>query len=274
MAVKMIGLDLDGTLLNRDRGISPRDREALLKAAELGVHIVPVTGRPIAGLPEALNDITIDCTITSNGATVCRSGEAVITHHFSGETCAELLRRFNGRYHIAEIFIGGMGYEDERSYRNTAAQFEFTPIMEYFRKSRRVVKDVYALLEGADVEELAVMCENVEQCDELLSELKVFPTLKAARPMPSYLEIMAADGGKGTALSELGSMLGIRTEDIMAIGDSDNDADMLMKVGVPVAMGNAAESLKAIAAYITDDNAHDGVAAAVEKFVLTAEENT
>lgn len=272
MAVKMIGLDLDGTLIGKDRGISARDREALLKAAALGVHIVPVTGRPIAGLPEALKDIKIDCTITSNGATVCHNGEVVIKHHFSGDTCAELLRRFDSRYSIAEIFIGGMGYEDERSYRNTAAQFEFTPIMEYFKKSRRVVEDIYALLAVSEIEELAVMCESPAQCEELLAELKAFPTLKAARPMPSYLEIMASDGGKGTALNELAARFGIERGEIMAVGDSDNDADMLMKAGVPVAMGNAAESLKRIACFVTEDNAHDGVAAAVEKFVLSAED--
>lgn len=273
MAVKMIGLDLDGTLIGKDRSISARDRDALIKAAEQGVHIVPVTGRPISGLPETLKEIKIDCTITSNGATVCHNGETVITHHFPGETCAELLRRFDDRYSIAEIFIGGMGYEDERSYRNTAAQYEFTPIMEYFKKSRRVAADIYALLAVSEVEELAVMCETTEQCDELLDELKAFPMLKAARPMPCYLEIMASDGGKGTALNELAESFGIERSEIMAVGDSDNDADMLMKAGIPVAMGNAADSLKRIALFVTEDNAHGGVAAAVEKFVLFAEEN-
>lgn len=269
MAIKMIGLDLDGTLIDKSRDISVRNREVLLKAAERGVHIVPVTGRPLHGLPEALDELIIDCTITSNGATVRHNGIEIITHHFPSVICAELLRRFDGRYRIAEIFIGGMGYEDELSYQNTAAQFEFTPIMEYFIKSRRVVRDVYSLLQGCEaVEELAVMCDSTEQCDELMAVLRDFPSLKAARPMPCYLEIMAADGGKGTALIELGAVFGIDRREIMAVGDSDNDADMLRKVGLPIAMGNAADSLKEIAAFVASDNAHDGVAEAVEKFVL------
>ena len=85
---------------------------------------------------------------------------------------------------------------------------------------------------------------------------------------PTFLEIMPQGVDKGEGIRRLGELYGIGTDEIMALGDSQNDLDMLKAAGFPVAMANAAEEVKAAAAYVTASNDDDGVAAAVEKFVL------
>lgn len=270
MSVKIIGLDIDGTLLTPERTISPRTVAALSAAAAMGVHIVPVTGRPLSGLPAALSELhSIDYAITSNGASVWHYGALTMQHRFPSDVCAELLRRLDGMYSLAEVFIDGFGYLPQKTFDHFVEKNKAVPFVEYFKQSRRGVPDIYAFLEvQSSVEEIAVMFRSVESCEKALEILADFSMLKAARPMANYLEIMSADGGKGTSLNKLGALLGVTPDEIMAIGDSDNDADMLKKIGIPIAMGNAAESLKQIACFVTADNANDGIALAVEKFVL------
>ena len=123
------------------------------------------------------------------------------------------------------------------------------------------------LLEREDLEELALRCLGAEEGDAVAELLRAYPQLKAARPTPFYTEIVSVQAGKGRTLEELGSLLGLGLEEIMAVGDSDNDREMLMKAGLPVAMGNAGEKLKKLARYVTADNEHDGVAQAIYKFI-------
>ena len=86
--------------------------------------------------------------------------------------------------------------------------------------------------------------------------------------MPTFLEIMPSGVDKGKGIRRLGELYGITADEIMALGDSQNDLDMLKAAGFPVAMTNAADEVKAVASYVTASNDDDGVAAAVEKFVL------
>lgn len=270
MAVRIIGLDIDGTLLTPERSISARTRAALLEAASQGVHIVPVTGRPLFGIPEALNDdLGIDYIISSNGASVWRGGELVLQHRFAPAVGGELLRALDGVYSMAEVFIDGIGYVSPKSLDFAVARYGSGPFLDYFMKSRRCVPDIYAHLAGVSgIEEIALMCRGEASCEKAAAALSCFPSLKYARPVSGYFEVVARDGGKGAALLKLGELLGVSADEIMAVGDSDNDVDMLSRVGVPVAMGNADDRLKDIAAFITADNSNDGVAVAVEKFVL------
>lgn len=271
MAIKIIGLDIDGTLINSNKKITPRTVDALMAAAERGVYIVPVTGRPLCGMPGELKKLPcIEYIISNNGASTWKNGSLISSCRFSAADCAALLRAFGDNYCIAEVYIDGMGYESQASFVETRRRFEGTPMMDYFIKSRRVV-DLYKMLDEEQpfVEEVSVMCNTDEEFEKLTEVIKDFPQLKYSNPLPYYMEIIAADSGKGNALLQLGRRLGIDISEIMAFGDSDNDAGMIRKAGFPVAMGNAAEKLKKLARFITEDNDHDGIAVAVERFVLS-----
>lgn len=269
MAIKLIALDLDGTLLNEAKEITAPVQEALLYAAARGVHIVPVTGRPYLGIPRQLMDLgCVDYAVSSNGASVWRGERRIISHPIAMELCGELLEKLRGQYIMEELFMDGAGYISPESYRKAEKLHAGTPFWDYYKESRRVDAELERrLMEREGLEELALRCCGREDGDAIAEILGAYSQLKAARPTPFYTEIVSAQAGKGKTLEELGALLGLGLEEIMAVGDSDNDREMLMKAGLPVAMGNAGEELKKLARYVTEDNEHDGVARAIYRFV-------
>ncbi len=108
---------------------------------------------------------------------------------------------------------------------------------------------------------------NVE-LEKLKMKLEKYPILELAMSTSGYIEITHRDAKKGLALEQLCRHLGISMEDVMAIGDNVNDSSMLSKVGLPVAVGNAKEEIRQMAKYVTASNDDNGVAQAVEKWVL------
>lgn len=269
MAIKLIALDLDGTVLNEEKKITEPVAEALKYAAGRGVYIVPVTGRPYGGIPRELMDMDcVDYAVSSNGASAWRGDTKIISHPVPAQLCRELLEKLRGMYIMEELFMDGAGYVSPESYKKAEQLHAGTAFWEYYKKSRRVDPELERrLLEREDLEELALRCLGAEEGDAVAELLGAYPQLKAARPTPFYTEIVSVQAGKGRTLEELGSLLGLGLEEIMAVGDSDNDREMLMKAGVPVAMGNAGEELKKLARYVTADNEHDGVAQAIYKFI-------
>lgn len=118
------------------------------------------------------------------------------------------------------------------------------------RKNKLNVTKVYAIGER-------------EVLERALAEIRPLPGITITSSGADNFEILPAGADKGRALTRLGEMLGVTPAEMAAIGDSDNDAEMLRAVGMPVAMGNAAPALKALAKYVTADCDHDGVAQAV-----------
>ena len=102
-----------------------------------------------------------------------------------------------------------------------------------------------------------------QDLEQALKSIRLLSDITITSSGSDNFEVMPAGVDKGTALVRLGEMLGIAPEEMVAIGDSDNDAAMLRAVGMPVAMGNADPALKALAQYITADCDHDGVAQAI-----------
>ena len=165
MAVKMIGLDIDGTLLDPRKRLTEPVREALEYAAARGVHIVPVTGRPYLGIPRELREM--DCIryfISSNGASTWHGEQLVMSRRFPAGLCLKLLEALNGLYSVGEIFVEGQGFVSRKSYENGERLYGSSSFLKYFRETRRIAEDMEGLIrEAGELEELAVRCENVEQ---------------------------------------------------------------------------------------------------------------
>ena len=109
---------------------------------------------------------------------------------------------------------------------------------------------------------------DMKEREQAWQELKQFDSLELVASLKYNIEINAAGVNKGKGLLELGEILGISREEIMAFGDGDNDIAMLREVGFGVAMQNADEEVKAVADYVTGSNDEDGVAKAIARFVL------
>ena len=271
--IRMIGLDLDGTLLTRKKELTAGNRAALEKAAENGVYIVPVTGRPLSGIPTQVMELDfIRYAITSNGAvTTDRAcGKTIRERCMSRETAEKTLRAAQGERIILEYFTGGYGYHDSVTHELLWKKFENTPILRYLEKSRIPVEDLYGRLRESrrGIENLSIMCPTPEVKESILSRVKGIEGIRIIYPWPTDLEITSMDADKGEALLSLAAGLGINREEVMAMGDGNNDLGLMNAAGVSVAMGNSAPEVLEAADFQTSDNEHEGVAEAIRYHVL------
>lgn len=276
--IRIIGLDLDGTLLDEKKQITPRTRWALEKAAERGVVLVPVTGRPWTGIPQAVLELPgVRYLITSNGATIrdAKTGEHLLEHHIPHGLGLKVLSILKGYQVPHLLFFNGIGYGEEAVYRALFVKNRASPLLPYLLKTRRSVPgslgDFFRQGEKS-AEEFMVMAPSEERRDQVLAELQTFHGLSFAIPFPMDLEITAQGADKGEALLQLAQKLGLTPGSVMALGDSGNDLSLLRRAALPVAMGNATDEIKAASAFVTASNEEDGVALALEKFVLQDDE--
>ena len=141
--IRIIGLDLDGTVLTRKKELTAANRAALQEAAENGIYIVPVTGRPLSGVPEQIMDLPfIRYVITSNGAVTTdrSSGNVIRERYMTAETAHRTLVAAEGEGIIREYFAEGFGFHDAGTRKLLWKRFEGTPVLQYLKKSRVQVK--------------------------------------------------------------------------------------------------------------------------------------
>lgn len=275
MTIKLIALDLDGTTLNNDRVISERNRNALQQAAEKGVNIVIATGRPFSALPEDVFEIpAIRYVLTSNGASITDLKEDKTFYKnclspLAVEKSVELLRQHD---YVVECFVKGIAYIDRPYFEEVKRTGSSIRNIDYILKTRNPVDSIYDfMLEHRDeIENININFEDISEKPAMKEKLLTLPETTITSSFNHNLEIGGATTSKAEALSQMGKLLGIRQVEMMAIGDSPNDMAMMLASGMPVAVGNAEEEVKAIAKYVAPSNHEDGVADAVEKFVLNA----
>ena len=264
MTIKLIAIDIDGTLLDNQHQLLPEVSTTLKEKSAAGVKIVLCSGRPILGmLPyvEALGlNTTDEYTISYNGALVQHNGDQKV------------------------LIDHGLDYHDflrfERLSRELGVRMQAVDLTTIYTPNKRIspytVFDSYAtgvpLVYAAPTEfapetrfNKLTFSEEPELLDQALTQLP--PGLEEeyylVKSMPFYFDILNKHASKGRSLGELASYLGIKPEEVMAIGDNDNDVDMLHYAGVGIAMGNASTNAKAAATHITKTNQEAGVAHAI-----------
>ncbi len=270
---RMIGVDLDGTLLKSDKELAPYTREILRRAIDQGILVMPSTGRPLTGVPKDLLKFPgIKYAVTANGARVIdiTTGKPMVEELLPHDIASKLMDVFERYDSFREIYFDGVGYASKEALANISKYLELPPMANYIASTRIAVDDVREKFEEEDrpVDKIQALFTSVEDRDAARAEIQDIPGIEITGALPMNLEINAAGVNKGKAMIELGKVLGIPKEEIMAFGDGDNDLKMLKEVGVGVAMENAIESVKEAADYITLTNDEEGVARFIEKYVL------
>ncbi len=272
--IKMIGLDLDGTVFNEKKEITPHTRDVLAEAIRRGIVVLPATGRPQAGLPQQFLEIPgVRYALTANGSRILdlEKKETVYESLIPWKTALELIRLMAGRPGSAwEAYYNGKCFVDRDTYRFLDGPGMTPAVKEYIHKTRNFWPDLISYMEEnrISVEKLHMVFEDTKERDHMLTLLKQDPRIDASFATSFNLEVISASSGKGNGLLALGKILGIRQEEIMACGDSWNDWDMLKKAGLSVVMENGDEETKKLADFITKSNEEDGVAWAIEQLVL------
>lgn len=272
--IKMIGFDLDGTLLNSNKEISDYTRDVIREAVEQGVIILPATGRPLTGIPKPVMALPgIRYAVTANGARVVDVQENKVLHEalLPYEKGKELLEIFAKYDTYREVYCEGFGYATADMVERIEEYMPIKPMIEYMRTTRRRVPDVEAMFHEKKmaVDKLQALFRDTETRDLAMKEVKEKVHGAAiTSALGNNIEANGEDAQKGIALLKLGEILGIKKDEIMAFGDGSNDMDMIRRVGFGVAMENGIDEIKEAVDYITVTNDEHGVAKAIEKFVL------
>lgn len=264
MAIKLLAVDLDDTLLDKSSQVSPRCREAIKKAVEKGVTVTVATGRMYAAALPFARQLELDVPIiTYNGALIksSLSGEVFFEQALDQAVAADVLTLFRERGWYIQVYVGDQFYIAEPNERSRAYE-ELTKV-----KAIPVGEDLYSMSEHV-LKMLSLANENeIQEISRVIQDKfkgKVFAPISR----PTYLEIVHPSINKGRSLDFLASRLGITRNEVMAIGDSNNDLDMIEYAGLGVAMGNALPHVKAAANAVTLANDEDGVADAIYKYIL------
>lgn len=271
-AVKLIALDMDGTVFTDQKTVTPRTLAAIRAALDRGIVVVPASGRTLGTLPPQILSIPgIRYVITCNGARVTdqRSGQVVSRRLIPLETALELTDALSSRRCVVEASIDDQLYLSRRD-----AELELacvSPALRPFMAALRTeIDDLRSFLAGQtlDAEKMLAFMPDDEAAAQVRRLLEGRSDLDVSFSVKNNLEINAAGASKGSALAALAEHLRIPREAVMACGDSGNDVSMLEYAGFSVAMGNAVPELKALADAVTLTNNEDGVAAAIERYVL------
>ena len=277
--IRMIGLDLDGTLLNTKKELTEYTKKVLSRAIGHGVIVLTATGRPYTGIPEELREFPgMRYALTSNGARIVDREKlenveknGVLTEHLlpleDAKKALEILRKYDT---LQEVYFDGQGYAEEEKMREIHRYHHSPHMQEYVRKSRICVSELDEIIEQENraMDKVQGLFADMGEREQAWQELKQFKNLELVGSLKYNIEINAAGVNKGKGLLELGKLLGISREEIMACGDGDNDIEMLREVGFGVAMANADDEVKEVADYVTDSNDEDGVAKAIARFVF------
>ena len=273
--IRLLGLDLDGTLLNNKKQINCLDEDRVKRAMQKGVIVVPVTGRPQKGIPDYITELFYNSyIITSNGAvtTDVKLQKNVDGAYLSSKTAlniVELIQRLKEDIKI-EIFADGIGYVEKDQLDAIKELYRGTHLESYFHVSRIPVNNINRLIvnRNEDIAEISIMTQSIAIKNKIQKSLAGFEDIKITSSVQTDLEINATNAGKGLALLRLANRLGIHNSQVMACGDSGNDIEMLQSVGIAVAMGNANENVKKVANFTTLSNEENGVAYAIDRFIF------
>lgn len=271
--IKLVALDLDGTTFNSAGDITDRTVETLNRCKEQGVHVVVSTGRSYNSLPDHIKDVEgIEYAITSNGAHIndINSGEAIYSDYLDPVAVEEIARLKEGTGADIEVFIDGIAYTDDSYLQDVRENGCAYRNAEYVLWSRRGVPDVVSLMKDNDsrIENVNFIYPTLERLEECRRQIEAIENATITSSFPNNLEVGGPNTSKKTALIELMKRLGVDRSELMCCGDAPNDIQMLEYAAVGVAVANAWGGTKDHADYITDSNDDDGVAKAIERFVL------
>ncbi len=273
MSIKLIALDLDGTLLDSRKRLSPQNKQALEACIARGVYIVPCTGRVAMGIPEEIRCIPgIRYAITVNGATIedMETGQILESHLLDKEAALEIMELAREYPVMYDVYAAGQGISENR-FLNDLEPYGLTEEMiAMIRRTRKAVPDIreYVRQWPGQVDKVNLFFHDPETRSRLRKLLEAREDILVSSSLPMNLEINGAGAAKGNALLALAEHLGLKREETMACGDGDNDISMIKMAGLGVAMENAVPDILEAADWITGSNDESGVAKAIETWVL------
>ena len=262
--VRFMLSDIDGTLLRPDHSLSQANIDAVAQLRAAGVHFSVASSRPPRAMRQQIEALGIDLpTVAFNGANIINpDGSLLKAHRINPVAARTSLALFATQPVAAWVFADDqwllldpdgdyVGHERGTLGYDFVHVDSFEPYLDRIDKIVAASKD-FELLKRLEIQLNPLIVEHA----------------RAARSQSYYLDVTALDANKGTALIDLADALGVPLAHTAAIGDAGNDVAMFLKAGLSIAMGQAEDEVKAHATHVTASNLEDGVAMAIERYVL------
>jgi phosphoglycolate phosphatase (TIGR01487 family) len=243
--IKLIAIDMDGTLLNDQHEISDENRKAIKEAEQQGVHVVISTGRTRMTCDELVNSLSLSSyLITVNGSEIWDEARSLVERQLLDTEYIEYMWQLK-QEHNTNCWAATVDKVWREEFPEDFSTHEWMKF-------------------GFDIKD-----DKVRQI--ILEDLSNNKALEVSNSSPTNLEINAAGVNKAKALEKVCEEVGITMDNVLAMGDSLNDLAMIKAAGIGVAMGNAQPFVKESADWVTTSNVCDGVANAIRKWVLENE---
>lgn len=264
---KFVVLDLDGTLTNSKKEITPRTLQKLLEVQSRGVKIVLASGRPTRGITPLADELKMNefggYILSYNGGTITevKTGEVI----FRSELPQKFVKIMYDKATENELHIFSYDETSIVIEKNDRESAEYEAFL-----TRMPITEVDSFVEAINFppEKCLIVGDpkRIEPLEGKLNE-EFGEEIDAYRSEPFYLEVVPKGIDKAKSLERLMAHVGGSVEEMIAIGDGYNDLSMIKLAGLGVAMGNAQDAVKEVADYITLTNEEDGVVAVIEKYL-------
>jgi Cof subfamily protein (haloacid dehalogenase superfamily) len=277
MSIKLLALDIDGTLLTSRGEITPRNSAAIDRARQFGVQIVLVTGRRFNSARGLAQGLDTDAPLISHNGALTKNVETLETLDYHpldvgiaraiisfGRECGVDMICCDDPDGLGKMIIEGVSDENKSLHR----------YLDKYRDSVSVVSD---LLEYVDHSPIQIMFSGrCDPMDDYAARLKaamggriqLFKTRYRSADL-TILDALSVTASKGASLEAIAKKHGVAREEVMAVGDNHNDLTMLHYAGIGVVMANAEDELKRMGFALTSSNEEDGVAEAIERHILS-----
>ncbi|MCD8026817.1 MAG: Cof-type HAD-IIB family hydrolase [Clostridiales bacterium] len=270
MDYKLIALDIDGTLTNSNKEITPGTRYALLEAQRQGKKLIIASGRHPIGIYPIARDLMLEryggYIMAFNGGKIidCSTGETVVSKYFPREYLPDIAGV------LKDSSITMNTYDDKRIISDSKVD-DYTYVERDIIKAEMVVVDDFISAVRFDINKILLAGEpdEIDKYEKILSD-RYDGLLDVYKSAPYFLEIMPFGVTKGSMLPPLLQKMRVKREELAAFGDNYNDITMIGYAGLGVAMGNAERDVKNVADYICESNDEDGVAKTFNRFILNS----
>lgn len=274
--IKLIALDLDGTLMSEDHiTVSEGNKKALRMAREAGARIAVSTGRTLSIIGNIAEQVPeIDYIIYSNGTAVFdrANNKRIYENAMPWETGKRILKYLDQFPVFSEIYSGGNSYAQEDRLRYFPQDIFPREFVDEAIKGMVFCGSAAETLQGKSIEKFTVYVFDGKLYKEIWDFFSSSDDFAVTSSFPGSIDITKKDADKGAALKNMCELLGITAGECMAFGDAANDIPMLSFAKYGFAMENASEPCKAAAKYHTGSNAEDGVAQGICRIMFPGTE--
>lgn len=277
MNTKMIAMDLDGTLLDSRKQLSLKVKTVLKDCADRGIHVVLASGRARCGVDPLAKELSVvRYVLTTNGGGVwdLQQNRLIYSRPLDRKVVLDLIDLVAPYPVMYDVYVDGIGKSETKFLEHLEDYGVCGPIRQLVLDTRELVPGIRQYVEAGTrpVEKMNLFFADMDLRRQIRKLLMGDDRIAVTSALENNLEINARGTDKGDGLSHLAGFLHVSREEIVAFGDGENDIAMLQFAGLGVAMENSANEVKLAADVVTMSNDQDGVAYAIEKYILQEED--